>query len=98
MMSRRAGGRWSLLFIVVNLLLVLFLVAALLVAPIAVDQIHMDDTVLLAHVGWRGVNGLVPVIDYPHFYGGFAEAFVIASFKLFGVSYKAVDYAFVMLF
>ena len=97
-MIARVGGRWSLLFIVVNVLIVLFLVAALLVAPIAVDQIHMDDSVLLANVAWRGVNGLIPVIDYPHFYGGFAEYFAIASFKLFGATYKSIDYAFVMLF
>ena len=93
-----ARGAGSTLFVALNLLISLFLIAALLVAPVAVDQIHMDDIVLLANVAWRGVNGFVPVIDYPHFYGGFAEFFVTAAFRLFGVSYKVVDYAFVMLF
>lgn len=83
---------------ILNLAVVFFLVVALLIAPIAVDQINMDDIVLLANVGWRGVNGYAPVIDYPHFYGGFAEFFVIAAFRMFGVSYKTIDYAFVMLF
>lgn len=86
------------LSLILNVLVALFLVIALIIAPIAVDQIHMDDTLLLANVGWRGVNGCAPVIDYPHFYGGFAESFVIASFWAFGVSFKALDYAFVMLF
>ena len=100
MIARSVATRWSLstLFIAVNLLIALFFVVALLMAPVAVDQIHMDDIVLLANVAWRGVNGLAPVIDYSHFYGGFAEYFVTTSFRLFGVSYKVVDYAFVMLF
>ena len=84
--------------LLLNLSVAFLLAAALLIAPVAVDQIHMDDTVLLANVAWRGVNGYAPVIDYPHFYGGFAESFVTASFMVFGVSYKAIDYAFVTLF
>jgi hypothetical protein len=84
--------------LLLNLSVAFLLAAALLIAPVAVDQIHMDDTVLLANVAWRGVNGYAPVIDYPHFYGGFAESFVTAAFMVFGVSYKAIDYAFVTLF
>ncbi len=84
--------------LIINVSVALFFAIALIIAPIAVDQIHMDDSLLLANVGWRGVNGLAPVIDYPHFYGGFAESFVIASFQAFGVSLKTLDYAFVMLF
>lgn len=84
--------------LLLNLSVAFLLAAALLIAPVAVDQIHMDDTVLLANVAWRGVNGYAPVTDYPHFYGGFAESFVTASFMVFGVSYKVIDYAFVTLF
>ncbi len=83
---------------VLHLSIILLLIVALLISPIAVDQVHMDDTVLLANVGWRGVNGHEPVIDYPHFYGGFVEFFVTASFNVFGVSYKVINYAFVILF
>ncbi|MCB1337297.1 MAG: hypothetical protein KDK10_07530 [Maritimibacter sp.] len=81
-----------------HLVVVCLFVSSLLLTPITVDGTHMGDTLLLAHLGWRGVNGLVPVIDYPHFYGGMTAAFVTGSFKLFGVSFKSVDIAFVMMF
>lgn len=93
-----AGRRLEIVLLGLNLAVVIFLIVALVIAPIAIDQIHMDDTVFLANLGWRGVNGYRPVIDYPHFYGGLAEWFVTTAFRLFGVSYKVINYAFVMLF
>jgi hypothetical protein len=83
---------------ILHVLITIFLVVLLLLAPIAVDHIQMDDTSLLVSIGWRGVNGYEPVIHYPHFYGGFAELIVITAFKIFGVSYKIINYAFVTLF
>lgn len=84
--------------LIIHSVTILFFVAAVTVAPVIVDRIHVDDTVLLANIAWRGVNGLAPAIDYPHFYGGFTESFVTASFGMFGVAYKSIDYAFVLLF
>lgn len=82
----------------IHILLTICFAAILIISPVAIDYVHMDDTVLLANVGWRGIIGYEPVIDYPHFYGGFTESFVTLSFALFGASYKSIDYAFVMLF
>jgi len=66
--------------------------------PIAIDTAFMIDTTFLAHLGWRGVNGLSPIVDFWHFYGGFTAANLTLSFKLFGVSMKSVDFAFVLIF
>lgn len=83
---------------VLNYILMTLFLAALLLAPIAVDRVHMGDMVFLGTLGWRGVNGLIPVIDYPHFYGGMTSWFVTAAFNAFGVSYKSLNYAFAMMF
>jgi hypothetical protein len=90
--------RISSLFTAFNLIVVFFFLLVLLATPLALDTIFMADTVLFAHLGWRGVNGLSPVIDFPHFYGGMTTYFVTKAFQIFGVSFKSIDYAFVMMF
>ncbi|SMX22057.1 hypothetical protein BOA8489_00144 [Boseongicola aestuarii] len=67
-------------------------------SPISIDTAYMIDTTFLANLGWRGVNGLSPVLDYWHFYGGFTEANLTLAFQLFGVSMKSVDFAFALIF
>jgi hypothetical protein len=70
----------------------------LLTQPVIVNDRHFDDTILLANIGWRGVNGSFPNIDYPHFYGGLDAHFVILAFRIFGVDFISINYAFGMMF
>ncbi len=86
------------LLAVFNILAVLVFLAILVLHPIPLDTHHMDDTVFLAHVGWRGVNGLTPVLDYPSYYGGMTERFMTWAFQLFGVSYRSINYGIAMMF
>lgn len=86
------------LFPVLNLSITAAFIGLLLIQPILIDTGHMDDTVLLANLGWRGVNGLEPVLDFPHFYGGVTSKFVTWAFQIFGASYFSIQYAFVMMF
>lgn len=76
---------------------ILFL-GGLLLHPVILDSIHFDDTAFLAHLGWRGVNGFFPIDDYPHFYGGMTARFVTWAFEIFGVDFRAINYAFAMVF
>ena len=84
--------------VVACLAFILFFLVFRTSIPIAIDTAFMIDTTFLAILGWRGVNGLSPVVDYWHFYGGFTAANVTLAFKLFGVSLKSVDYSFVLIF
>ncbi len=66
--------------------------------PVLLDNAFIVDTLFVGNLGWRGVNGLRPVIDYPHHYGGGFTAIVVFAFKLFGANIKSIDYAYVLLF
>lgn len=81
-----------------NSMLALLFLVCILLQPILIDSFHFDDTVFLANLGWRGVNGYFPNIDYPHFYGGIVAQFITWSFKVFGVDFKSIDYAFVAMY
>ncbi|MCF7698612.1 hypothetical protein [Loktanella sp. M215] len=83
--------------VLIHLILAASFLVMLLLQPVLVDTKHMDDTVFLANLGWRGVHGLRPVIDYPHFYGGVTAQFVTWAFQLFGATYYAINYAFAMM-
>ena len=84
--------------VILNTIVVMFFIGVLLFVPQIVDDIHMEDTVLLGNIAWRGLNGYFPVIDYPHFYGGITELAITVAFYLFGTSYKSIDYGFILLF
>lgn len=93
----RAEGIVSLLA-VAHFALVACLAMFVASAPIAFDNLMMSDTLFLANLGWRGVNGLQPVIDYPHFYGGGTAGFMTAAFALFGPSYKSIYFGYLLAF
>lgn len=85
-------------FIIFNFTLVLYFILALALQPIAIGNIDLDDTILLANIGWRVINGLKPVIDFPHLYGGVVAEFVSLSFYIFGVSFRAINFALIIMF
>lgn len=84
--------------IIFNILIAALLPLMLVRSPVLLDTVHTDDTLMWAHLGWRGLNGLTPVLDYPHFYGGLVAQVITWSFELFGFRFKAIDYAFVAMF
>ncbi len=84
--------------VIANCLIALLFLILLLLQPVLIDSFHFDDTVLLANLGWRGVNGYYANIDYPHFYGGVVAIFVKWSFQIFGVDYVSINYAFIAMF
>lgn len=81
-----------------NLLLTACFVFFVAFPAVVLDDHHFSDTVLLANLGWRGINGFLPNIDFPHFYGGVTAWFMTLAFKLFGVDYRSINYAFLMLY
>ena len=97
-LTNHRAPSFSRVIVVVCLLSSAFFIAFRLLTPIAIDTAFMHDTMYLASLGWRGVNGLWPIVDYWNFYGGFTAANVTLAFTLFGVSLKSVDYAFVIVF
>lgn len=81
-----------------NCLIAVLFIALLSAQSILIDSVHLDDTILLAHLGWRGLNGFFPNTDYPHFYGGIVAQFITWSFKAFGADFKSINYAFLMMY
>ena len=67
---------------------------AFLAVPIAYDTLHVPDTLFLAELGWRQMQGLDPVLEFGHFYGGVVARYIATAFILFGTSLKSIDYAF----
>lgn len=85
-------------FIILNSLIILFFVFAILLRPVAFGQAHLSDAILLTQLGWRSLEGVRAVFDYPHFWSGLTADLVGFSYSFFGASYKALDYAFVLMF
>lgn len=81
-----------------NLGIVAFLVLVTALRPLAMMRAHLDDSVLLAQLGWRGMAGLTPVLDYPHFWSGITSATMAFTFEIFGPTFKAIDYALIIFF
>ncbi|WP_425404941.1 hypothetical protein [Hwanghaeella sp.] len=48
------------------------------------DTDHFGDTVFLLGAGWRALNGLTPVVDFGHFYGGVMAEGIGLTMRLFG--------------
>lgn len=85
-------------FMALNAATIVLLAFFLIAGPIVVDTMFSADMLFLAHLGWRGLNGASPIVDFPHFYGGMTAWFMTQAFRLFGVGYKSVDYGFVIMF
>ena len=85
-------------FITVNALVGCIFILSLALQPILISNIDLDDTMLLANLGWRGINGQRPVLDFPHLYSGVAAQYVSWAFYLFDVSFRAINFALLMMF
>lgn len=81
-----------------NLAVVVTFVLLLALSPVLFDTRFVPDLALLANLGWRWMHGIAPVVDYPHFHGGVMAWVMGQSMKLFGASYKSIDYGFLILF
>lgn len=82
----------------VNLVIIIFLLMVTAFRPLAMMRAHLDDSVLLAQLGWRGMAGLTPVLDYPHFWSGITSVTMAFTFEIFGPTFKAIDYALIVFF
>lgn len=78
----------------------LALALAIVVAlnPVVYDTMHVNDTTFMLQVASWVRDGDVPGVDFPHFYGGFHEAFVALGLDISGGNGKALDYARVLQF
>ncbi|TCP39584.1 hypothetical protein [Rhodovulum marinum] len=61
------------------------------------DTDHFGDTLFLLGAGWRVAQGLTPVIDFGHFYGGVMAEGIAATMALFGPGAFAFDYFTLLL-
>lgn len=57
-------------FLVVSISIMVALTVGNILSGIVYDTDHFADTFFLLGAGWRVAQGLVPVIDFGHFYGG----------------------------
>lgn len=69
-----------------------------LLSPIVFDTDHFSDTIFILGSAWRSYSGLVPAVDFGHFYGGTTSSMIALAFKIFGVNVKAIDYAQILVF
>ncbi|NNE86498.1 MAG: hypothetical protein HKN27_00350 [Silicimonas sp.] len=88
-------NNWRIFFIYT---LIVYLIAFRAFSDLAIDNAFIVDTFFIAQLGWREINGLSPVLDYTHFYGGVTAKAIAAAFKIFGATLKALDYAYLILF
>lgn len=63
-----------------------------LLAGIVYDTDHFGDTLFLLGAGWRVFNGLTPVTDFGHFYGGASAEGVGFVMRLVGPGVFAIEY------
>lgn len=56
------------------------------------DTEHFGDTVFILGAAWRVHEGLVPAVDFGHFYGGVMAQGLSASMHLFGHGVFVFDY------
>lgn len=64
--------------------------------PFSYNSLHIEDTFLLAESAWRVFNGGIPGVDFEHYFGGISSSLIAQSFKIWGVSIKSIDYAFLI--
>ncbi|MEE4237752.1 MAG: hypothetical protein V2I51_13625, partial [Anderseniella sp.] len=89
--------RFEKIVIVAVAVLVTMMVVVVLWSPVAYDTHEFGDTHFILGAAWRQYNGLVPTVDFQHFYGGFTSWVIAQAITLFGPSVHAFDYALVML-
>ncbi|MEM7177014.1 MAG: hypothetical protein AAF503_04855 [Pseudomonadota bacterium] len=94
----RPGRVLERIAIPLAVVLIALFILPLVMTPYLHETLWIADTFFLANLGWRGVNELTPVLDYPHFYGGVMAALATLSMELFGVTIKALDYALILAF
>lgn len=63
------------------------------------DTDHFGDTLFLLGAGWRALEGLTPVLDFGHFYGGVMAEGLAVTMRLFGSDALALErFALILLF
>ncbi|WP_171125997.1 MULTISPECIES: hypothetical protein [unclassified Ruegeria] len=88
----------NILTIGVGVLICCGFILSRIAVPVLLDDGFIVDTLFYGNLGWRGFNGLHPVLDYPHHYGGGFTSFIVLAFNSFGPTLKAIDYTYVLLF
>jgi hypothetical protein len=73
----------GLFFIAETALLLAFSISNVLFG-VLYDTDHFGDTIFLLGAGWRTYEGLTPVIDFGHFYGGVMAEGIAITMQLFG--------------
>lgn len=61
------------------------------------DTNNFGDTLFIIGSGWRSNNGLVPAVDYGHFYGGFVTDIISITIDLVGKHANAFDIALILI-
>jgi hypothetical protein len=77
---------------------ILLLVIPLALAPVSYTTWGFPDSLFTLNTGYLMYNGKIPNIDFPYFYGGFDAALDALSFKMFGVTAKALDFSIVIFY
>lgn len=77
--------------------LVALMAVIVLWSPVAYDTHEFGDTHFILGAAWRQYLGLVPTVDFEHFYGGFTSWVIAQAIALFGPSVHAYDYALLMM-
>lgn len=83
------------LFAVCYSLILIVLVAIVIsntVFGVLYDTDHFGDTLFLLGAGWRVFNGLTPVTDFGHFYGGAGAEGIAMTMNLVGPNAFAIEY------
>lgn len=77
-----------------------FLICAILMVGLTLGNIlfgvlydteHFGDTLFVLGAGWRTVQGLTPVLDFGHFYGGVMAEGIAATMRLTGADAFAFE-------
>jgi len=76
----------------VTLIFMIAVVICNISVGIVYDTDHFGDTLFLLGASWRAFNGLTPVIDFGHFYGGVTAEGVAAVMHLIGPDVFAIEY------
>lgn len=80
----------GLLFLAGTALLALLTVSNILFG-VVYDTEHFGDTLFLLGVGWRAYEGLTPVLDFGHFYGGVMAEGISTTMRLFSPDVFAIE-------
>ncbi|WP_255005759.1 glycosyltransferase family 39 protein [Roseovarius sp. M141] len=80
--------------VVFSAITALFMMVVLLNAAFGVfyDTDHFADTQFLLGAAWRVHQGLIPAVDFGHFYGGIMAQGISGTMSLFGHSVFVFDY------